>query len=154
MPSKDACEYAVRLLGYRGRSRAELEERLSRKCFDPAETASALQKLERLGYIDDSALAAVLARQARETRKLGKRGALSFLLGRGIPAGVALAALEGYDEFEGAERLARKKLGAMEREGTAARRRLYAALARRGYSGETIRKIFSLIIYGEGGTVK
>ncbi|MDA8388657.1 MAG: regulatory protein RecX [Nitrospiraceae bacterium] len=147
MPPGAAFKYALRLLGYRGRSRAELEERLSRKGFDPAAAAAALQKLERLGYIDDSALAAALSRQARQNRKLGRKGAFLYLLGRGIPEELALAALAGYDEFEGAEKVARKKLDAMKREGPATvRRRLYGALARRGYSAETIRKVFSSIM--------
>ena len=137
----------------RGRSRAELEEKLAGKGFGPEETDASLQKLERLGYIDDSALAAALSRHARETRRLGKKGAFRFLLGRGIPAGLALDALAGYDEFEGAGALARKKLfGApsnsterQKKDPAAARRRLYAALARRGYSEETIRKVLSTI---------
>ena len=147
MSSPSAFRYALRLLGYRSRSRAEIAEKLSRKDFSKEDAEAALQKLERLGYINDPALADALARQAREARKLGRKGAMGYLLKRGIPAELALAALAGYDESEGALAVARKKIQGMSRAEPAVRkRRLYGALARRGYSAETIRKIFSSTI--------
>ncbi|MDA8086684.1 MAG: regulatory protein RecX [Nitrospiraceae bacterium] len=150
MSPAGAFQHALKLLSYRSRSRAELAERLLRKGFTKDSVDAALQKLERLGYINDSALAAALERQARETRRLGRKGALGFLLKRGIPAGLAASALAGYDESEGAAEVARKKLRAMKQAAPeAARRRLYGALARRGYSAETIRRVFSSIIEEE-----
>ncbi len=152
----DAFRYALRLLSYRGRSTTELREKLGLKGFTVQQADEALQKLERLGYINDSALAGALTRLARDTRKLGRRGAMGYLLKRGISAGLAQEALAGYDEFEGAMRLALKKVKAMEGPAPGQRdeekipvgkdpvfkRRLYGVLARRGFSPQTIRQVF------------
>lgn len=158
-----AFSYALRLLSYRSRSSAELLEKMALKGFTGQQADEALQKLERLGYINDSALAESLARLARETRGLGRRGAMGYLLKRGISASLADEALAGYDESEGAMRMALKKLRTMERagpetpggnHGTAGspgtlrrsretlKSRLYGALARRGFSPRTIKQVF------------
>ena len=153
----DAFRYALRLLSYRGRSSAELREKLGLKGFTGQQADEVLQKLERLGYINDSALAGALTRLARETRRLGRLGARGYLLKRGISAGLAEEALAGYDEFEGAMSTALKKLRTMERAGREAgsespeerkrnaearKRKLYGALSRRGFSSQTIRQVF------------
>ncbi len=146
----DAFRYSLRLLSYRSRSSAELREKLGLKGFTAQQADEALQKLERLGYINDSALAGSLTRLARDTRRLGRLGAMGYLLKRGISAGVAREALAGYDEFEGAMRVALKKLRATGPDGEknsmkrdpAFRRKLYGALARRGFSSGTIRQVF------------
>ncbi len=141
--TKNAFSCALRLLSYRNRSSAELLEKLGLKGFTGEQVDEALQKLDRLGYINDSALAEALSRQARENRGLGRRGAFGYLLKRGISAGLAEEALGGYDEFDGAMRTARKKLRTLEKAGPEVRkRRLYGALARRGFSSQTIKKIF------------
>ncbi len=150
MSSSGAFQYALKLLAYRSRSVAELKVKLSRKGFTEDEADAALQRLVGLGYIDDPALSEALARQARENRRFGKKGAMAFLLKRGIPPGLAASALTGYDESEGAKEVARKKLRGMKHVGSEAmRRRLYGALARRGYSADTIKKVFSSIIKEE-----
>ena len=143
---KNSFQYALRLLSYRGRSVAELREKLGLKGFTGQEIDEALQKLERLGYINDPALAGALSIQARETRGLGRRGAQGYLLKRGISASLAEDALAGYDEFEGAMRTARKRLRTLEKaDPEARRRRLYGALARRGFSFQTIKKVFDFL---------
>ena len=142
--SSDAFRYALRLLSYRGRSRAELQKKLAGKGFGPQEAGEALSRLEALGYINDSALAESLSGQARERKLLGRRAAAAFMAARGVPKGITQSALEDYDELPGALKLAGKKLRAMD--GLAPEvqaRRLSGALARRGYSTQTIRKVFS-----------
>ena len=138
-----AFRYALRLLSYRGRSRAELQKKLDVKGFERKEADEALRRLEALGYVDDGALAGSLAGQARERKLLGRRGAAALMAIRGVPRGIAEGALEGYDELPGALRLAEKKLKSMAGLAPDVKyRRLSGALARRGYSPETIRKVF------------
>jgi regulatory protein len=139
---KSALEYALFLLGYRSRSEKELRERLLRRGYPEIEAERVLERLSQAGYIDDRALAAVLLRQARETKRLGRRGAAAYLARMGIPQALASEALDGYDEKEGARSFAGKKMKQLKGlPPEVQRRRLYGALARRGFSGETIRKL-------------
>ncbi|HEU4900764.1 MAG TPA: recombination regulator RecX, partial [Actinomycetota bacterium] len=52
---------ALRLLTTRARTRAELRQRLEGRGFEPAAVAEALDRLERVGLIDDAALAELVA---------------------------------------------------------------------------------------------
>jgi len=145
MRQKNALEYALLLLGYRARSEKEMRERLIRKGYSGPETAKAMKSLSQMGCLNDRELALALARQARETKRLGRKGAAAYLFRMGIPGGFAEEALAEYDECEGAKNLVRKKLktlGGLPED--VRRRRLYGALARRGFSGQTIRKTIAL----------
>lgn len=96
MATRDAFELAVRALGAHDRTAAELDARLARHGVSPEEREEALERLERLGYLDD-------ARVARDrAAQLAGRGAGDALIRhdlerRGIGAEAieeALAALE------------------------------------------------------------
>lgn len=140
--NKSPVQCALRLLSYRGRSRRELAERLRGKGFGPDEIEQTLTRLEGLGYIDDHAHARHLLRWAQEVRRLGRHGALGFLVGKGIPEKLARQAVSDYDETKGAGEILEKKRGAMAGlSAVAKKRRLAGALSRRGYSAETIRKL-------------
>ena len=60
--SSDAAHAAaLRLLTTRARTRAELRQRLEGRGFEPAAVAEALDRLERVGLVDDAALAELVA---------------------------------------------------------------------------------------------
>ena len=138
-----AYRYALRLLGYRGRSERELRQRLIAKGFDEKAAGAATSKARAAGYLDDAEYARNLVREAREVRHLGARGTRRFLGGRGIDAGEAEDALAGYDDTDAARRLVRKALvkGGVG-DPAERRRKLAAMLMRRGHSYETVRMIF------------
>lgn len=125
--------FVVRSLSARAQSVAEIRTKLEQREVPPEIAAEAIDLAAGYGYLDDSALAAQLARGHR-TRGYGRRRAEQALRTRGIPAGLAETALaEAYAGDETAEALAalgRRSFG----EGDAARRRAAAFLARRGFS--------------------
>jgi regulatory protein len=125
----DPFEAAVRALRAADRSAAELAERLERRGVGEAERAQALERLERLGYVDD-------ARVARgRAEGLARRGSGDALIRddlerRGIAAELvedALAALE--PERERAARIVAQR-------GPGARTARY--LASRGFGEEAV----------------
>jgi len=141
----DAKKYALRLLGYRGRSEAELRERLIGKGFPEGAVSRTLLYLKENGFIDDGALALNLKRQALDQKRLGCAAARSFMKRRGIPRDLIEATL-GYDEeveLRNARDLLDKRLKSMENYLTKKeKKRLYDFLARRGFSSSVINKTF------------
>lgn len=141
--ANDARLYALRLLGYRGRSKKELRERLQRKGFRQDIIDRTLVRLGKAGLIDDAALAVNLKRLAFEEKLLGYKGAKSFMLERGLSLPVVESAIR-YDEdleMENAVRVLDKKMVSMENYPARERKRkLWNLLARKGYSRGVIRR--------------
>jgi len=140
-----ARQYALKLLSYRGRSEKELEERLTRKGFSKTIASFAINNLKDLGLIDDMALAETLKREALTSKLLSQKGAKTYMLQRGIPRCI-IDQILSHDEnidTQNARRLMGKKLKAFKNyPSEVVRRRLYNLLIRRGYSSETIARIF------------
>jgi regulatory protein len=90
-------EIALRALRAADRSRAELDERLAQKGVPADERASALDELERLGYLDDARTAALRAERLA-ARGYGDAYIRAELERRGLAAEDALAALEPEPE--------------------------------------------------------
>jgi regulatory protein len=140
-----AFQYAIKLLGYRQRSRKELKDRLWRKGFPHEEIESALERLEKLDYINDSETARVLRDQAERVKLLGRSGARQFMRLRGIGKEDAENALCGYNEEDAALKLLERKSRALEGlPRHVARRRLAGYLGRRGYSGDSLYKMLRI----------
>ncbi|HSL10577.1 MAG TPA: regulatory protein RecX [Actinomycetota bacterium] len=101
---KDVHERALGLLAVRPRSRRELERRLSAAGFDDDEVADELERLERVGLVDDEAFARALAEHAFERRKAGRRAVASALAAKGVAPAVASAVLDDLDGAGDADR--------------------------------------------------
>lgn len=148
----DARQYALKLLGYRGRSEKELRERLGKRGFPQVVIDGTLSYLKKACLVDDKALAADLKRQAFEQRLLGRRGAKSFMLKRGLPQSLVESTLD-YDEeaeLKNAVRFLDKKKIALGRyTGEEKKRKLWGLLARRGYSSGVIVKAMSTVNFCE-----
>ena len=87
--SSDAAHAAaLRLLTTRARTRAELRQRLEGRGFEPAAVAEALDRLERVGLIDDAALAELVA-EGRAERGLDAPAIAAELRDRGVDPAVA-----------------------------------------------------------------
>lgn len=135
-----ARERALYLLGLRDYACGELEKKLYTEAT-PEVAASVVDRLREVGLLDDARYAVRLARHLSEYKQYPRRRIEQELRHRGIdPATVsdAVAALGGED-FEQALALLEKKyynkLSTPED-----RRRVTAALARRGFSYGAIRR--------------
>ncbi|HYD01158.1 MAG TPA: RecX family transcriptional regulator [Phycisphaerales bacterium] len=136
---------AFRMIGARAVSRQRLIDRLRRKGHDATLAASVADEFVARGLIDDAAFAAVVAASA--SRRAGKRLVESKLRARGIDrvtaARASVDAAKERDALEDALTLGRGRLKRMSDRLTpdAKRRRLYGALARRGYDSDVCRTV-------------
>lgn len=134
--------YALRLLGYRARSRKEMYERLLRKGFSVEESEEAIMDLENAGLIDDTALVNALINDAVERRCLGKKGIRRLLASRGIDQETideAVSGLAEQAEEAAAMRLIEKRLRVLKDcPADVIRQRLWRMLERRGFSTHII----------------
>jgi SOS response regulatory protein OraA/RecX len=136
-PSSEAAVrvVALRLLTVRARGAEDLSRTLERRGFDRAAVQSAIARLVREGWLDDLSAARSLVR-ARGSR-YGKARIARELSALGFPKEVAAAALGESGEVE--EKALARAFGTLWRraavhEPSARRRRVRAALARRGFA--------------------
>ncbi|MBX3194985.1 MAG: regulatory protein RecX [Schumannella sp.] len=134
---------SMNALTRRGLSRRELERVLSSRELADDVIAHEIERLERVGLIDDIALAQNLVGILQERKGLGRSGIAAELTRRLLaPAAIeyALELVDSSDELARAHELAAKRVASLascDRE--TAERRLSAYLARRGYPGSTVR---------------
>jgi regulatory protein len=127
----------------RGMSKREVERTLRSKELDDDVIAAEVERLEASGLIDDVALAQNLVGVLQERKGLGRSGIAAELTRRLLsPAAIeyALELVDTGDELARAREIAVKRAGQLtsyDRE--TAVRRLSGYLARRGYSGSTVR---------------
>jgi regulatory protein len=132
----DAFETALRLLGQRAHSEAELRRKLIRRGCPADEVECAVARARGLGGLDDAAFAGMLARERARTR--GPALIARELAARGIERSMveeALVALPREDVVAAARRLAGRAAEA----GTD-RRVVAARLQRRGFPSDVIRE--------------
>lgn len=141
-----ATEAAVNLLSYRARSERELRDRLRRKNFDEATIGEAIERLTRWGYLNDAEFARRWVENRATHRPRGRRLLAQELRQKGIDRDLVAETLEEaeLDEDEAAREAARSRLNSLRGlDRQVAQRRLSGFLARRGFSGETIRRVVS-----------
>lgn len=135
-----ARERALYLLGLRDYACKELEEKLYSEA-DPVIAAAVVERLREVGLLDDERYAARLARSLSEVKHYPRRRIEQELRRRGISPVLAQAAvsdLEGEDFEQALEILRRKYYNKLNDPDS--RRRVTAALARRGFSYGAIRR--------------
>jgi regulatory protein len=140
---KSCHERALGLLAVRARSRQELETRLRGAGFEVEEVGDVLERLERVGLIDDRAFARQLAEHRFGVRHAGVRAVTTELRSKGVAPGVIEAVVEGARDDEEGRALAlaqarARRLGTIDP--AKAFGRLTAALVRRGYAPELARR--------------
>jgi regulatory protein len=141
---KDVHERALGLLAVRQRSRRELERRLVQAGFEPGEVADELERLERVGLLDDEAFARAVVESRMGFRGESRRAVAGKLAQAGVASDVAIVALDEAPEAEEerAQRLADAKAPRLSSlEPQVAFQRLYGFLARRGYGPEIARRV-------------
>jgi regulatory protein len=131
---------ALRLLGQREHSRAELERKLGPHEAEPGELARALDDLQAKGFINEQrVLESVVFRRAP---RLGAMRVRQELQAKGLPPEAiaqAVADLQG-SEVERAREVWRRKFGAPA-EDAQGRAKQMRFLASRGFGGETVRRV-------------
>lgn len=139
----DVERISLKALSRRDVSRRELERTLRDAGVDEESITSECDRLTRAGLLDDTALAQTLVARLQERKGLGRTAIAAELAKRMLaPSAIeyALDLVDTGDELARARELARKRaaqLTGLDRE--AAVRRLSGYLARRGYSGSTVR---------------
>lgn len=152
MREKSVYDQALTLLGFRARSVAELRRRLLEKGAPADEVEDVIQRLKDQKLLDDADFARQFARN-----KLVGPGASRFrivqeLARKGISRELADHAVEelrtddGIDSAHVIHRVAQKKWASLAQlDDFTRRRRLYAFLARRGFSPDEIRQAMTAI---------
>jgi regulatory protein len=139
----DVERVSLKALSRRDVSRRELERTLRDAGIDEESIARECERLARAGLLDDTALAQTLVARLQERKGLGRTAIAAELARRMLaPSAIeyALDLVDTGDELARARELARKRAGqltGLDRD--AAVRRLSGYLARRGYSGSTVR---------------
>ena len=143
---REAQKKALRLLERMDRTEKELRDRLAQADFAPEAVDAAIAYVVSFGYLDDERYAANYVRRSLSSKS--RTQVMQELARRGIPRTMAEEAWEKetadeeYDEQGLICSLIRKKLSSapVPLDDPAAMRRLYAYLARRGFSYEEIRR--------------
>ncbi|MBL8337800.1 MAG: recombination regulator RecX [Rhodoferax sp.] len=133
---------ALRLLGTREHSRAELERKLAAHATEPAELARTLDELQAKGFI--SAQRVVDSVLHRRAARLGAARIRQELQQKGLEPALVRDAVAGLQatELQRAQAVWHKKFGASPpADGPAERARQMRFLAARGFGGDTIRRV-------------
>jgi regulatory protein len=144
---------ALDMLALRARSTRELRRQLLRKGEPEEFVVAAIERLVRLGVLDDASYARQLARSKMLGSGHSARRLQSELFRKGVDRRVADEAIAEVTEEEEIdpqailEGIARKKLASLGKlDPLVRRRRLYAFLARRGYASSDIMRILDRIL--------
>ena len=139
---------ALDMLARAPRSVRDLRRRLFLKGEAEADVESAIDRLTAAGLLDDAAYARAFVRAKVSSQGFSRRRLQQELAKRGVARDVADAAIvevlhdDEVDELANIERAASKKLRALQgMDEETQRRRLYAYLARRGYSPDDVRAV-------------
>ncbi|MBI2764695.1 MAG: regulatory protein RecX [Chloroflexi bacterium] len=144
-PQADAYDVAVRYLGQRPRSVAEIRRQLRSKRFDDAAIDVAIEKLRAQRYIDDEAFARYWVEQRDRFRPKGQRAIASELMQKGVSREAIDLVLGGRtddDEVKRARESIRRPitrwlmLNDLER-----KRKIHQYLAQRGFSYDVIEEV-------------
>jgi regulatory protein len=142
-----AYDRAVKFLGQRPRSSAEIRRYLTEKEVDPAAVDEVLMRLESQGYVDDLAFARYWLANRQQFRPRGTRALRFELREKGVPAAVIDEVLAGFDTSEAAYQAAQDKarrLRGLDRR--AFREKMGSYLVRRGFDYDTAREVIDRLI--------
>lgn len=152
----DAERLSMRALGRKGVSESELRTLLTKQELDAEVVEHEIERLTRVGLLDDIALATDLVDRLHDRKGLGRQGVVAELRRRGIDQTAIDAALDAAaddedDEFVRAIELAEKRAGQLRGlDRATAERRLSGFLMRKGYSGGVVRIAVERALDGGG----
>ena len=141
-PQREVFECALRFLGYRARSAAEIHNHLISRGYSAAAAGAALEKLHSLRYLNDESFARDWAASRFLSRGYGPKKIEQELHSKGIPDAVIHDVLR---EICGAPSEAERARGLLERKfdkeslaDPRVARRAAGFLQRRGYTSQVI----------------
>jgi len=145
-----AQDYTLKLLGYRERSRQEIQVRMERKGFQREVIEKVLRYLESQKYLDDRRFAELWT-QGRLKKRYGKGRVILELREKGVNQEiideVVKKAYSSVDEIGMALDLVKRKRYNLEwAEDQRVARRVWEFLRRRGFSFSIIREVMSRIL--------
>jgi regulatory protein len=133
---------ALRLLGYRPRSQAEIEQRLGQKGYTAAAIAAALRRLRLKQYVDDEAFARHWLDQRNRFHPRGRRALGYELRQKGVDRDTIDRVLSDVDEATSAWHAIEAKLHRWQGlEQSAVQKKIIGFLHRRGFTYETARLV-------------
>lgn len=142
-----ALDNAVRYLTARPRSQYEIRQYLSHKGTATAAIEEVIERLQTLGYVDDVAFARFWVSNRDEFKPRGRVALRYELRQKGIADDAIEEVLSTIDLDDSAYRAAQKKLSSLRGLDTkAARDKLGAFLARRGFSYDTVQRVIERLI--------
>lgn len=141
-PEQLARSIVLRLLTIKPRTRGELAEALRRRNVPPESAEAVLTRMTEVGLIDDVEFARSWVDSRQQRRHLSRSVLRRELRGKGVAGDLvddAVAEITVEDELSAARALAEKKLRSMRGlDSSVRRRRLAAALGRRGFSANIV----------------
>lgn len=144
-----AYEKALNFLSYRPRSTQEVRQNLlrSKKGFSEAAVNAAVERLERVGLLDNLAFARFWVSNRDQHKPRSARALRYELRQKGLEDDVIEAVLTDVDESEAAYRAARSRVRRFESAGEEVfRKKMGDFLARRGFSYGVIREVLDRLI--------
>jgi regulatory protein len=148
---KKAREYAFLLLRHRPRSVAEFTEKLKKRGFDEDISGALAVDFKKRGLLDDARFAKMWLEDRMLLKPMGKFRLRQELKNKGISEfdidDAMSVAMNGFDEYEAAKTLAKRRLKSITGpDKIAKKRRLTGFLLRRGFSYEIATKIVREVI--------
>ena len=144
-PDDAAYDAAVRYLGNRPRSVAEIRRHLRSKRYSDVAIDRAIDQLRAQRYIDDEAFARYWVDQRERFRPKGDRALVSELLGKGVPRetiDVVLGDRDPEAEVKQAREAIRRPIARWQTlEEGERKRKIHQYLAARGFSYDTIEAV-------------
>ncbi|ACT02013.1 regulatory protein RecX [Paenibacillus sp. JDR-2] len=134
---------AIYYLGFKARTRKQIEQYLARRELEPESIAYALERLESEHIVDDEEYARQFARQRIRNSQKGRRWIKLELQQRGVTnqaASEALEAIDRDDELASAIQAAKKKWRSLKGENREKRQKLLSFLMRRGFPSDVVKQ--------------
>jgi regulatory protein len=135
LAEEELFEYAVRTLGARAWSTADLKARLRQKAADPSHPARIVDRLKEIGYLDDRRFAESYAANRVENQGFGRARILNDLRARRISPDLAGRAVEqaigDKTEAEQIEAFIERRMGSLSLPGVLEDERKLAAAYRK-----------------------
>ena len=136
-PEEKAVELAYRAIARRDKTVAEVRAFLQEREVEPETVEYALSELAEAGFLNDERFAQRLTEDKRSLERWGRERIERELLRRGVPSGLAAAAVEGHGretELEAAVALLVDKVAPPD--GDRERDKAWRLLVRKGYEPE------------------
>jgi len=145
--------YAMRLLGFRSQSVAEMQRKMQRRKFSPQAIQEVIQELRRQGYLNDPRFAAEFVRSTIRRKEVGEFYLRQKLFERGIPDKIITdTLLKEYSlekrrelAMQAAKRKAEEFRVKLQRLSTKQRSQIASFLSSRGFSGDIIQDTLEMM---------